>query len=108
MGNDEIAITPNHHMVRTDDGGTTGGTRGTMNDGSLMDTMETPTTVQRRQPGVARRAKHSHVTPHCKVSPQTIWPLSHHKSIGTSDIPTPPSRTVEYTPSVSRGPPNAI
>src|SRR6266404_437678 len=108
LGNIEVATTPNHHVPRPDDQSATDGVQSEANSGDLMGTMEAPSTIQRRQPGVVRRTKHSHVTPHRKVSTKMIQPLSHYQGAGTGNIPTLSPRTVEHSSSVSRGPPYTI
>src|SRR6266404_2434041 len=100
MGDNEVTTTPNYNTSRADDRSKASGIQGKENGRSLMGTTGTSATVQTRQTGVVRRTAHSHVTPHCKVSPKTIRPLSHHQSVGTSHISTPASRTVEHPPRV--------
>src|SRR6266404_5000344 len=108
MGNNEVTTDPDHHVPRTNDRGTTSGVRREVDSRSHMGKTGAPSEIRRRGTSVARRTKHSHVTPHRKACPETIWPLSHHQSTGTSDVSAPPSRTMGNTPGVSCGPFNTI
>src|SRR6266404_4879566 len=108
MGDNEVATTPNHHTPRSDDRSVTSGVRRAADGRSLVGTTGTSPTIRKGSASVARRAKHSHVTPHRKASSETIRPLSHHQSIGTSHIPTPTPRTVEHSSHVPCRSPHAI
>src|SRR6266404_1017744 len=108
LGDNKVAVTPDHHAPRTDDRGTTSGVRCTSNSRSLVGTTSTPSTIPEGRTSVAGRTEYSHVTPHRKVSPETIRTLSHHQSVGTSHIPTPTSRTVDHPPRVSCGSSHAL
>src|SRR6266404_7797140 len=108
MGNNEVTTAPDHHAPRTDDRGTTSGVRHASNSRSLMGKTGAPSEIRRRGTSVARRTKHSHVTPHRKARPETIRPISHHQSTGTGDVSALPSGTMGNTPGVSCGPFNTI
>src|SRR6266404_8430381 len=108
MGDNEVATTPNHHTPRTDDRGTTSGVRRASNGRSLVGATDASATIPEGRTSVVGRTEYSHVTPHRKARPETIWSISHHRSIGTGNIQTPSPGTMEHSSGVSCGSPYTI